>query len=142
MPHVSAMASWIEKSTRERENTEVSQILSENVLELRRHYVSCIVDVVRFLSTNELTFRGTWDADVRKEDGLFRSLFEFALMKDPILQKAVKQIPKNATYMSVVIQNEIIECAAKCTQQAIVAIQSIQVIISHCTWMALKIAKT
>ncbi|KAJ4946440.1 hypothetical protein JOQ06_024107 [Pogonophryne albipinna] len=55
--------------------------------------------------------RGTLDAVESREDvesGLFLSMMEYTLRKDPALAKAFSTIPKNATYTSHDIQNEII----------------------------------
>lgn len=76
--------------------------------------------MVIFLATNELAFRGNWDIESKTESGLFQSLFEFSLKKDPKLQKALKMIPRNATYSSPEIQNELITSAVRCTRNAII----------------------
>lgn len=119
--HISAMASWRDKVARKGHQKEISVLLSSNVLELRRYYVESILDIVIFLSSNELAFRGNWDMDLKKEDGLFQSMFEYTLKKDIKLQQAVKIIPKNATYTSPDIQNELIAFAVLSTREAIVA---------------------
>lgn len=105
---------------REAINKQIPQLLNGEVLALRRYYIQSILEVVFFLASNELAFRGNWDMDTKTEDGLFQSLFEFSLRKDEKLQKAMKLIPKNATYTSPDIQNDLIEAAVFCTQQAIV----------------------
>lgn len=118
--HISATASWKDKIAREGQNKEITTLLSDDVLKLRRHYAQSILDIVIFLASNELAFRGHWDIDSKAEDGLFQSLFDFSLRKDETLQKAVKIIPKNATHTSPEIQNEMIASAVVCTRQAIV----------------------
>lgn len=112
--HISAVASMHEKVLRDEQNKEISQLLSDNVLATRRYYVSSIVDVVIFLASNELAFRGNWDIAMKSEDGLFQSLFEYTLEKDEKLRQAVKIIPKNATYTSPNIQNDLITSAVSC----------------------------
>ncbi len=67
-----------------------------------------IIEVIIFLIKNELAFRGNWDEDDHKEDGLFRNLFEFKLKDNEYLRKCQDSMPRNATYMSPEIQNEII----------------------------------
>lgn len=73
-----------------------------------------------FLASNELAFRGNWDIDVKAEDGLFQSLFDFSLKKDERLRKAAAIIPKNATYTSPLIQNTLIQSSVNCTRKLIV----------------------
>lgn len=118
--HKSAVKMMKEKEVRQIGQSEVSQLLSANVLNIRRYYVKSILDVVVFLAANELAFRGNWDAETKNETGLFRSLFEFAKEKDEKLQQAIQLIPKNATYTSPEIQNQLIESAVHCTLKAIV----------------------
>lgn len=109
-----------EKILRESKKKEVSQLACGDVLSLRRYYVRSILDVVTFLASNELAMRGNWDIDAKAEDGLFQNLFDYTLKKDELLQKAVKLIPKNATYTSPEIQNDLIRSAVFCTRQSIV----------------------
>lgn len=118
--HVVAIASMQEMYTRKLTNKQIPQLLNGDVLALRQYYVQSILDVVIFLASNELAFRGNWDIDTKNEDGLFQSLFEFSLGKDEKLQKAMKLIPKNATYKSPDIQKDLISAAVFCTRQAIV----------------------
>lgn len=118
--HISAAASMHEKFARESQKIEITQLLSGNVLSLRRHYVKSILDVVIFLASNELAFRGNWDMDSKAENGLFQSLFKFGMKKDETLQKAIKIIPKNALYTCPEIQNQMIASAVFCLRQAIV----------------------
>lgn len=84
--HLSAMASWKDKESREAHNKEISELLSSDVLAKRRYYIQSIVDVILFLSENELAFRGTWQPESKSEDGLFNKLFEFSMQKDEKLK--------------------------------------------------------
>lgn len=120
--HISAAASWKDKIARDGQQKKITQLLSDDVLNLRRHYAKSILDIVIFLASNELAFRGHWDMDSKTEDGLFQSLFDFSWKKDETLQKAVSIIPKNATHTSPEIQNELIASAVACMRQAIVEI--------------------
>lgn len=95
-------------------------MLSSDVLELRRYYIKSIIDIIIFLASNELAFRGNWVKDEHVENGLFQSLFQFTLKKEKDLQRAIKIIPKNANYTSAVIQNELIDVAAQEVQKKII----------------------
>ncbi len=67
--------------------------------------------MIEFLVVNHLPLRGSTDAfDSLTEDGsgLFLSLFEYTLRKDPELRSVMKTIPRNATYSSHEIQNDVI----------------------------------
>ncbi len=52
--------------------------------------------------------------------GLFLSLFEYSMRKDPELTRITKTIPQNARYTSPQIQNEIIEMMSKLVTEEIV----------------------
>lgn len=99
--HISAIASMQEKISRVTQKKEVSALLSKNVLTLRQHYAKSILEIVVLLASKQLALRGNWDIEAKHENGLFQSLFEFSLAKDETLQKAVKLIPKNATYLHI-----------------------------------------
>lgn len=118
--HLSANAAMHEKLVRQAQNKNVSQLLTTDVLNLRRCYIDAILDVVIFLATKELAFRGNWDAVSKKDSGLFLSLFDYTLDQNEKLRKAVKIIPKNAKYTSPGIQNDLIAAVVSCVRQHIV----------------------
>lgn len=64
--------------------------------------------------------RGDWDDEEKEEGGLFNSLFEFAMNRDPQLIEYQKHMPKNATYKSPQIQNEFISILAHLLRASIV----------------------
>ena len=130
--HVVNMTGWLEKTRRQTINKEISTMVNNEQLERNRYYVSSIIDIVHFLAANELPLRGCDDKaplatddkepesddrdDLRHSSGLFIKLFDFTMRKDPALRDAFKTVPRNATYTSHDIQNEIIEimaCAVK-----------------------------
>lgn len=86
--------------------------LSTNVLEKRRFYMKAVIDVIIFLTTNEIALRGNWNIDSRTEEGIFRNLVEFKLKDNVELQNCAKIMPKNATYLSPDIQKELIAILA------------------------------
>lgn len=115
--HVSSVLKWAEKYVRQNKNLEVCSLVNETVLEKNRYYVTSIFDIMRFVVSQELPLRGTYDTDNHIESGLFQSMFKFTLQKDIKLMDCVKQIPKNASYQSPDIQNEIISIMAKCVKK-------------------------
>ncbi|KRZ65602.1 Zinc finger MYM-type protein 1 [Trichinella papuae] len=116
--HMWAMTKWEEKRLRVKENREVSSLVNENQLLKNRYYVTVIFDVIKFLASNEHSFRGddeSYSVDSSEtcpSFGLFLRLFEFTLAKDTHLQKVIKYIPKVVTYKSPEIQNEVLEIMA------------------------------
>lgn len=103
--HIMAVMMWREKDKREENSLSVSTMLNDDVLERHRYYIKSIAEVIQFLAVNELAFRGAYDIEEHHENGLFRSLFEYTLVKDSKLAECVKYIPANATYLSPEIQN-------------------------------------
>lgn len=73
-----------------------------------------------FLAGKRLAFRGDWDSEEHEEEGLFESMFEFSMKKDPRLVDAQNAMPPNVTYRSPTIQNEIIAILADMLRNQIV----------------------
>lgn len=107
--HVQAMVMWSERINRVDTNRSVSTLVNDSVLDKHRYYIASIVEIIQFLVVNELPVRGTYNIVEHVEECLFKNLFEFTLRKDAKLADACKIIPKNATYQSPDIQNEIIQ---------------------------------
>ena len=70
-----------------------------------------ITTIIKYLSKNNLAFRGTNEKIYQKGNGNFLSLIELLAEFDPVMQKHVKRI-KNGDlhnhYLSKTIQNELI----------------------------------
>lgn len=118
--HRNAVLNQIESKTRKETNTNVSQLLSENILQKRRYYIGSIIDVISLLASKELAFRGNWEADTGDEQGLFNTMFTFALQRDSKMKSCQEIMPLNATYRSPQIQNELISVIAQCVRERIV----------------------
>jgi hypothetical protein len=127
--HIQAMRSWKEHQTRIESHQEVTTLLNETQLSKNRLYVTCILNILKFLSVNELPLRGDNEArlffdsncgDSVCPSGLFQHLFEYTLKIDKELAEIVKYIPKVATYTSPGIQNEAIAIMAAMVQEQVV----------------------
>lgn len=121
LPHMQAMSMWEEKIRRTTTSSSVGTLLNQNVLEKYRYYIKSIIEVIQFLAVNELAFRGNYELDEEKEKGLFQSLFEYTIKKDPILKEAIVHIPQNAKYRSPEIQNQIIQAMSETVRESIAA---------------------
>lgn len=117
--HCVAMSAWSEKKARESKGSEVSTLLSANVLQRRRLYMKAIVRTLMFLAKNELALRGNWNAVDENENGLFNTLFEFLLSENPTVKEAERSLPAHLNYRSPEIQNQIVEAAAFCLRREI-----------------------
>ncbi|KAJ6639835.1 Zinc finger MYM-type protein 1, partial [Pseudolycoriella hygida] len=119
--HKNCMCTWEERlKANDGAIKPVSELLSSIILEKRRFFMKAIIDVIIFLVENELAFKGEWDDENHIENGVFRHLFEFKLKDSEQLRVCEKSMPRNATYLSPQIQNEIIEILARMVQQAVV----------------------
>lgn len=118
--HLQAMALWQEKMHRTDTSQSISTLISSNVLEKNRYYIKSIAEIIQFLVVNELALRGHFNIEDYEERGLFKNLFEYTLKKDKYLLECQLQIPKNATYTSPEIQNEIITVITEIVRENIV----------------------
>ncbi|XP_041860486.1 uncharacterized protein LOC121652026 [Melanotaenia boesemani] len=121
--HLTCEAMWKDKERRIHTSKEISTLINTDQLQHNRYYVSAIIDVVEFLAVNQLPFRGDHDAFIGMNKdgcGLFLSLFEFSLRKDAELAKIAKTIPRNATYTSHDIQNDLIDVMSALVREHIV----------------------
>lgn len=89
-------------------------------VEKNRYYIKSIAEIIQFLVVNELALRGHFNIENYEERGLFKNLFEYTLRKDKYLSEYQLQIPKNATYTSPEIQNEIIAIITEIVRENIV----------------------
>ena len=105
------MKQWKEKELRCHHNAEISTLVNFNQVMKNRYYFSALIEIVQFLALHQLPLRGNFDAFDDKgnvSSGLFMSLLDFSIKKDSKLAEWVKTIPKNATYTSHEIQDELI----------------------------------
>ena len=117
--HIQAMAMWKEKEIRDNSSTAVSTLVNDSILEKHRYYVKCIIEIIQFLVVNELALRGEYVLEEHAETGLFNKLFEYTLKKDKTLAECAATIPKNSTYRSPEIQNEVIGIMASVVRESV-----------------------
>lgn len=123
--HLVCETMWRDSEKRRETGKEISTLLNSEQLSRNRYYMSAIIDMMEFLVVNQLPLRGdnAGFASVLEDSGsmgLFLSLFEYSMRKDPELNRITKTIPQNARYTSPQIQNEIIEMMSKLVTEEIV----------------------
>lgn len=121
--HIVCFTMWKEREMRRNTGSEVSTLVNTDQLNRNRYYVGSLIDVVVFLAENQLPLRGKLDAfDNMSEggSGLFLSMLDYTIKKDPELAKVVKTIPRNATYTCHDMQNELIRTLSDVVTDAIV----------------------
>lgn len=134
--HQTAMMLWRDAAERKLKGKEISTVVNDKQLERNRYYMQSVVDVIFFLASNELSFRGSADSEPfihiheyiddesQSQDlpcGLFVKLFHYTLQKDTQLRNLYGTIPSNACYTSPAFQNEVIGWLAKMVREQIVA---------------------
>ncbi|KAK0144461.1 Zinc finger MYM-type protein 1 [Merluccius polli] len=121
--HMESVAKWRERVKRADSGQEISTLVNEGQLARNRYYIGAIIDMLQFLAINRLPLRGSVEAFNSQGDascGLFLSLFEYSVRKDPELEKILQTIPQNARYTSHDIQNELIKIMSDILTEEIV----------------------
>lgn len=121
--HLTCVVAWKEKNLRTSARNKISTLVNSAQLSQNHIYISGIVDIIEFLVSNELALRGSIDSiDSWNESGCghFLSLFQYTLRQNKDFAQAFSTIPKNATYTSHDVQNEIIELMATMITEDIV----------------------
>ena len=118
--HIRAMSMWNERELRLQGGQTISLLLNDKVIAKNRYYMQSIVEIIQFLTVNELALRGRYDIEEAEEKSLFRSLFEFTLQRDEKLAECCQHIPANANYQSPDIQNEVITLMTEIVREDIV----------------------
>lgn len=121
--HLTCVLRWKENERRIDCGKEISTLLNADQLNRNRYYVSALIDVVGFLAENQIPFRGSLDNFEDMSDGhsgLFLSLLNYTLKKDTELAEIIKHIPRNASYTSPEMQNELICTLSNVVTDAIV----------------------
>lgn len=119
--HLSAVLAWNEKQSRDELNTGIQTLITKSTLEKRQYYVSSIIDVIKFLVENELSFRGNWEKEMKEESGKFMNLLKLLMKRDEKLKASELSMPDHVKYTSPDIQNELIEIMAHSVRRTIVA---------------------
>ena len=87
--------------------------LCDTQVENNRYYFSRVFEVIKFLATNELPFRGSEEETGRLHSGLFLKMMDYTMNIDKRFAEISKSIPDNAKYTSPQFQNEVIETMAQ-----------------------------
>lgn len=113
------MEQWQERLNRESNGNPITELLISSTLQKRRLYMKAVIEALKFLISNELAIRGNWNSADHREDGIFCNLFEFMLKGNEELKMCQAVMPKNATYKSPEVQNELIEVITELTKENI-----------------------
>ena len=90
---------------------KITSLVNTEAIKRNRYYFSILVDIVVFLATHLLTFKRKIDpleSEDKEESGLLLNVFNYPIEKDQRLRAIIKTIPRNATYTTPHMQNELI----------------------------------
>ena len=86
-------------------------MVNTQAIKRSRYYFSTSIDIVAFLSTHQLVFKGKIDAfesEDEGENGLFLNMFIYTVENGQCLCAIIKTIPRNAMYIYPDMQNKLI----------------------------------
>ncbi|KAL5128595.1 Zinc finger MYM-type protein 1 [Glycine soja] len=124
--HIINMTKWIELEKRLTTKQTIDKHIQEQINKEKEHWEKVllrIIAIVKYLSKNNLAFRGTNEKIYEKGNGNFLSLIEMLAEFDPIMQEHVRCIKSNEThnhFLSNIIQNELIEMIAFQVKKSII----------------------
>ena len=124
--HIINMTKWIELEKRLTTKQTIDKHIQEQINKEKEHWEKVllrIIAIVKYLSKNNLVFRGTNEKIYEKGNGNFLSLIEMLAEFDPIMQEHVRRIKSNEThnhFLSNTLQNELIEMIAFQVKKSII----------------------
>lgn len=83
-----------------------------HLVSLNRYYIKVIAEIILFCATHDLPLRGHDESDNSPCKGVFLDMVEYTARHDNDFSAKMGQIPKNATYLSGEIQNEMLDILA------------------------------
>ncbi|KAL5194646.1 Zinc finger MYM-type protein 1 [Glycine soja] len=124
--HIINMTKWVELEKRLTTKQTIDKHIQEQINKEKERWEKVllrIIVIVKYLSKNNLAFRGTNEKIYGKGNGNFLSLIEMLAEFDPIMQEHVRRIKSNETrnhFLSNTIQNEFIEMIAFQVKKSII----------------------
>ncbi|XP_058189417.1 uncharacterized protein LOC131307004 [Rhododendron vialii] len=117
--HISNVVRWVDLQKGLQQKATIDKKMEDLIDKERVRWKMIlvrIIGVVKTLSRNSLSFRGTNEKIYEKNNGLFCQLIEFVVEFDPIMQEHLRRVVDKEIqnhYLSHKIQNELISLLAK-----------------------------
>lgn len=89
-------------------------------IQRNRTILLSILDVITTLAVLGIPLRGNWNSPQHREDGDFYYFIEWKRGFDSILRNYMDSSPRNARYLSLQIQNELISCLGNEIRESVV----------------------
>lgn len=107
------------KGQRKDTHSIISKTYSDKV-QTNRNILLSVLDITLNLGKRGIAFRGNWNGETLEEDGNFQHFVNWKSEFDDTLKLNLETAPRNATYMSPSIQNELIACCGAEIQETII----------------------
>lgn len=121
--HLDAMAMWQAYKSSVTTDYAAAKQSASNAIWIERNgkYLLRIVDATLFLSVQGLAFRGNDESETSHNRGNFRELISLLKAVDSEFGQRCRpnEMPSNSKYVSPIIQNELIDIAARQVRRAI-----------------------
>ena len=90
-------------------------------IQQNRHYLKTIAEVVLLCAKQDLALRGHREGQTSNNKGNFLGILNVVAKHDPVVQKKLTQGPRNSTYTSADIQNDMLHVMAEAVRNKITA---------------------
>ena len=120
--HSSAMVVWQQfKLNRERKTTLAHRMdsLGEQTLQINRHYIKTIAEVILLCARQDIALRGHDESDKSENPGNFKAILHLIANHDDQFQLSYRNAPRNALYTSPDIQNQLASIMSNMVREVI-----------------------
>ena len=122
--HKQAAVAWSQYTLNVQQGTTISERIGSarvQQIESNRHYLKTIAEILLVCSHQEIALRGHEESKTSPNRGNFLEILELVANHDPIIRRRLTDGPRNATYTSADIQNELLNVMGSIVQNQICA---------------------
>ena len=108
--HSNAILAWQQfKLNCQRKTTLTHRLdsLGDQALQMNRHYIKTIAEVILLCARQDIALRGHDESDKSENPGNFKAILQLVANHDDQFQQSYRNAPRNALYTSPDIQNQI-----------------------------------
>ena len=117
------MVAWKQYRVNSEQGISISRQINsswETTIANNRHYIISILKILLYLSRQGIAIHAHRDDDSSTNQGNFLELLDLVAEHDTVLQHKIANIPRNATYTSPQIQNDLLHIIAGMVQSRII----------------------
>ena len=114
--HKQAAIAWSQYTLNVQQGTTISERMGSartQQIESNRHYLKTIAEILRLCGLQEIALRGHRESQTSLNRGNFLEILELVANHDPGIRRRLADGPRNATYTSADIQNELLNVMGK-----------------------------